>query len=395
MAVMLSCMVCTSHAEYEILVTDTGTNESCLYGINTQGYAAGFTMVNGQSMPWMITPELGQIILPALPAGSTQHGIGYGVDDNYNVGGSYGGYFNATSPFRINNGIGCVWKWNGSVFTPIEFGSRPTTIRSMNNGWFAGQQSPGDTGFTDNAYTYFGFGTGNPSFLNGVNALGDATGYGSPANTTMIPMFVKNNGSGYSVTYAPGPYNWNAYSSGTAINVHDEIVGVNATSGFYWNTSNNAVQFFGNVCYGISDSGTIVGNLNGHAHQWKKVNGIYVGTDLNTLISDTNLVLETAFGINASGRIVGRCFDKKQNAFHGFMLVPATPVGMSLRPDSPGYARLRWQSQANRDYSIRISTDLKHWVTYPGVYESTDSTANVLVPTDEAKLFLRVFDVTP
>src|SRR4051812_9849802 len=98
---------------YEILVTDTGTNESGLYGINSYGYASGFRFTNGVSIPWIVTPELGTLDMPALP-GAFNNGIAFGIDDDFDVAGNYGTYFgNGLNLFHINNGIGCVWHWDG------------------------------------------------------------------------------------------------------------------------------------------------------------------------------------------------------------------------------------------------------------------------------------------
>jgi hypothetical protein len=81
------------------------------------------------------------------------------------------------------------------------------------------------------------------------------------------------------------------------------------------------------------------------------------------------------------------------------MLTPSKSVRSALsKPNSAGEVTLSWPSEADHLYRIKVSYDLKSWITVPELYQAgNEETGSVrFTPAAEDKIFfITVIDLTP
>lgn len=408
LSVLVSCVMAAaslSHAQsqqshYEIVILGDGVHESGAYGINSFGYPCGYQMsASGTPTPTLWSPDAYAWTLTPPAGASSTTGVAYSVNDYFDIGGTYG--FWSGNIYHVGAGTATRWQLNASNdgFDPYSFGQAPSATRGINNrreicGW----QSSQDIGFTANIFTSQGY---NPqwsyTYCNSVNDLGNATG-GTYASGPMLPIFAELVNSTYYTTVAPNVFG-GGVAFGTHINVSNLVVGTTTyLGGFIWNPKTSATTFFGgtSACYGNNDLGTIVGVSNGVACMWVPKNaGGYAFTNLNGLTGNTNIVLETAWAINATGQIVGQCLNLSTGVRSAYMLTAAKPTPRALTLGTDGFATLSWPSVDGHDYVIRTSTNLLTWTTVPGIYVAEGTNSWVTFLPDQKNEFFAVFDLTP
>ncbi len=391
--------------QFELVILDSSTNESGAYGINNHGFVSGYRFENGKATPYIWSPSGGYLSLPQLQDSVTDTGIAYAINDNFEIGGTYGQYSSGANVYRMGAGTAVVWVFDLEVddFVPYHIADPGSMVRDISEvGEVAGQESY--RAFTRDIYnTANGYSsTLQESICFGINDHGNATGYfiSDTFTTTFSPMYIRRESNGsYSRISGASLFGNRPYgvSAGTKINAKNQIVGIGVSGGFYWEPETGSNSFFGSstACYDINNLSSIVGMTNNRACIWKKnPSGSFSATDLNNLITDTNIVLEKAFGINTHGQIAGLCLNRTTGVRRAFMLTPAKGVQLKLTP-SQNELRLCWPSIPDHLYSIRISRDLSEWISLPEYYHAEDLESWVLVPTDEEKMFFQVFDLTP
>ena len=397
--ILLLCLltVAVAHAQsYKLIVLDEiGTEESGAYDVNNYGFVVGYNVVGANTVPYIWSANRGYYAL-STPAGSiSQSGVAYAINDYLEIGGTFG--YAGTSPiFKVaNNGTAAVWTLNSDEtdFLAYNLIADSATCRDINNnGDIAG--TLGYTSIVKNIFTGDGyFSAPLWTFGQSVNDNGDMTGM---VNTT---------GSFYSATFAKkqtnGTYTFthgvDTVSYGMKINNSDQIVGGSYYGGgFLWEPLNGKLIFFGSgtACYSINNNNQIVGITNGHAAMWTLVGTNFVGTDLNRLTGDTNIVLETAMSINEKGQIVGRCLNLQTGVRKAYLLTPAKETPRKLEYHN-GAVVLSWQTTLGHNYIVQSSLDLVNWSDYSDVLSAYSTTFEGNVDSSYHHLFFKVIDVTP
>jgi len=404
--VCIAACLCSlfSHAETYELTILSPTNESCAYGLNSYGFAVGYQMLGGYAVPCIWAPEGSPQILPRLPimyVGCVASA--YAINDSFIIVGT-SDYWNASDVFHLGNRTAGYWYFDRtqpnfvskSMNVPGFVAARGVNSQGSVAGW---NYSAGGGG----VYEYFINDTTTDHTENGraqsrcfgindaSNACGDYVEWVSGG--TASPCFFQLQADGfhsYTVNTAL------VGSCGMSINDQNEIVGYDASQGFYWNPLLAKTVTFGNgtQCYGINDQGVIVGTTNGHACMWTSTTNGYAVRDLNDLISEGDIVLERAFGINTNNQIVGQLLNKVTGIRSGFLFSHLREVKVTLSKTANG-AMLRWNARSGHGYTIKHSRDLVKWDKEPGIYMAVDPWAYVSVPTDEPMMFFQVFDHTP
>lgn len=408
--IAIACFVGIAFGQrYELVVLDDGTNETAAYGINSYGYSSGYVSKNGKLVPCLWSPAGGTYELP-VPNGVTWKGNAFSISDDFIVAGTFS--FGPTTDTWAGDGHGYIWQFNlvTSEFVPSKITSAlGSTARSINNaGLVVGSQ--GYQAFVHNTHMSVKTSlTNDDSCLFAINANGHATGtyYGPSVSggANYYPIFVRSNADGTRTTVAGhlfGGYN----AKGMALNNSNQIVGVSrqlvpygtiVENGLYWEPETGVVASFpnGSRCFGINDAGTIIGDLNGKATYWRKKNGIFASTDLNSVVNETRYTMTHAYGINAKGQIVGQCIDKETGVKKAYILTPTTTSHPRLSKTSASEMTLSWESKIDHVYRIKLSTDLKTWETVPGYYWADNTNSFVYVGANEPQLFIVVLDLTP
>lgn len=414
--------------EYELLLLDSSTNESCAYGINSYGWTCGYKFVDGKATPCLWDPSKVNKNLPALPGSVYSEGVAYAINDSF----ALAGVFSDKSPkfgYYINKlGDGIVWTTNDKlVFEPNAFTQKESIIRDINNnGDIVGIENinggGGAHGFIRNIFT------GRDAYYSYFKHLFSVNEYGSAVGTWLscsppYALFANTNtffayGLGFEKDYA-----------GTGVNSFNEMVGVgehNINSGYYGSFEGFYIDVgdrqpweqilveFGRstACYGINDSSQIVGVTNGHACMWTKnpsnlvsyiknpgwmiiSSNLFSLVDLNRYASNANVVLEKAYCINDKGQIAGQCLNRDTGVRSAFMLTPAKGVPVALNRDTNELV-LNWTATAGHLYAFRTSTNLSDWKSSPDIYDPAGNTnGRVTISPDQEKMFFRVLDLTP
>lgn len=406
---LLACCLygSTAHAQqYELVVLDDTSSSSGAYGINSYGVSTGYKVKDGKLMPYLWLPDGSYLEMPA-PTGlnpSEIHGIGYSITDDFSICGTFA--FTGLTDDGHGSGSAVVWQFDelhGFVATRLP--GNLMSARSMNlNGDIAGITNV-SRALMYNLWTGSSFvPNSNDSTVYGVNALGNGTGSYQVSGATYQPFYLRKGVGGYTVTNGPSMGGYNC--KGMSINTNNQIVGIVRhhgpfasiiLNGFYWEPETGANILFpdNSECYSISEGGLIVGALNGHATMWNKVNGSYVATDLNSLVSNTNTVLTKAYGVNVHGQIVGQCTDVSTGNTHAYLLTPARSARAQIVQSDNNELTLSWDSTVDHIYRIRFSEDLMSWQTIPGMYWADTTNSYVRFTPEGAAGFFTIMDLTP
>lgn len=228
---------------------------------------------------------------------------------------------------------GAIWSSSGT--TDLGADSYATAINA--SGEVAGGNGQAflyENGVTQELGTLNG---GNWSSAYGVNAEGTVVGYGNTAGGA-FRAFVWSASTGLTAIGTLGGNN----SYATAINDQDQIVGHASVAGGYEHAfldANGKLQDLGTLgggnsyAYAINNAGVVVGYSfvagNADTHAFAYFDGQMI--DLNSLLAaNSGWVLETAYGINNQGDIVGTgTFDGQQEAF----LLDPPQFGTSAVPE--------------------------------------------------------------
>lgn len=394
------CGLTVTAQTYELVVLDDGTSESGAYGVNNYGFTCGYKVVNGNPVPYLWSPAKGYLQL-SQPSGSVSGtGIAYSIDDSFDVVGTYG-YF-GTLPYHISSGTGAFWTFDpSSGFLPGKVPDAPVCARDVNNsGDIVGYNSGGtDFGYTWNVFdgtsyqAYWGF-----IMFFSINEAGSVTGC-APGSYPYSPVFVRKETNGSRTVFSGANIGGGIYlpSAGYKVNTNNQVVGTANSQGFYWEPETGSNTLFGGdtCCYSINNSKLIVGTTNGHACMWKPTKTGFSVVDLNSLTGNTNFVLNTAFGVNDKGQIVGQATSVATGVQSAFMLTPSTGVMPTLSKRATNSLVLNWSSIDSHVYAIHTSTDLKTWTTLPDVYLAAGTNAWVTIIADQPKMFFTVSDQTP
>ena len=397
------CMYTLAFANYEFVKLDSqaGT-ESGVYDINEYGYSSGYKFQNGKATPCLWSPS-GDFYPLSSPLGVTlPQGIAYSINDWFEVAGTFGStWSNGLNAYHLGSGAGVVWTFDFDIgdFLPFEITtSESAIVRSINNdGVIAGREY--GYAFTWDVYEETGYDSDNwDSYCFAINDLGNATGMTSEGQGYSATFIEKMSDGSYTVLSGLSKGLSSFASGGIRINNKNQIVGLTANKGFYWEPKTGACTIFADetTCYGINDKGQIVGKNNGRATLWtKSANSSFVEIDLNQFVNDDNIVLERAFGINESGQIVGQYLNKDTGIRNAFMLTPSTEVQASLSKVTDNELKLGWPTVDGSSYRIKVSTDLQAWGDLPNLYVAEGAEGYVFIARDHPKMFFRVLSLTP
>ena len=260
-------------------------------GINDSGQVVGIS--NSQAILWNGTAStiLGGLGGTSIAMGINSSGqvVGYG----YNVGNtvSQAILWNGTTP-TVLNGLGGANSFatginNAGQVAGYSYSSTPTSVFSPLI-W---------SGTTPSALGSLG---GSTSTASAINNLGQSVGSSNGQATIWNSTTPTALGAG------------NAY----AINNSGLVVGSSNSQAIVWNGATTSILgglggSFGSVASGINNLGLVVGvsytaSNAAHGMLWSQQNGVWVGTDLNTLIDPTlGFTIQTASAINSFGQVVG------------------------------------------------------------------------------------------
>jgi probable HAF family extracellular repeat protein len=281
-------------------IGDLGGASSTAYRISDSGVIVGYAQVpNGDTHSFSTTLSTTSGGTVTDWNGSASESQAYGVNS--------AGQITGTS-YIDGQAHGTIWSAGG--ITDLGDGSYATAIN--NSGEAAGGNGQS---FVENKGVITELGTlagGNWSSAYGINAQGTVVGYGNVGGGA-FEAFVWNAGSGLTALGTLG----GSSSYATAINDLGQIVGHSTIADGYDNAfvdSNGVLRDLGTLgggnsyAYDINNAGVIVGYSflagNSVTHAFADVNGQMI--DLNSLLpTNSGWVLNTAYGINDQGDIVG------------------------------------------------------------------------------------------
>jgi probable HAF family extracellular repeat protein len=306
-------------------VGDLGGASSTAYSISNSGVIVGYAQVpNGDTHAFSTTFSTASGGTVTDWNGSASASQAYGVNSAGQIAGT---------SYVDGQAHGTIWSAGG--ITDLGAGSYATAIN--NSGEAAGGNGQA---FVENKGVITELGTlagGNWSSAYGINAEGTVAGYGNVAGGA-FEAFVWSAGSGLTALGTLG----GSSSYAIAINDLGQIVGHSTVADGYDNAfvdSNGVLRDLGTLgggnsyAYDINNAGVIVGysSLAGNTvtHAFAYVNGQMI--DLNSLLpTNSGWVLNTAYGINNQGDIVGTGTHNGQE--QSFVLDPAQ-FGTSSVPE--------------------------------------------------------------
>lgn len=288
-----------------------GTN-SAAFGINDSGQVVGYGFTAGnassQAVLWNGTTPT------ALGGLGGTSSFARGINNLGQIVG-YGSSANGTTVAAL---------WNGT--TPTVLGGLAGVTNSYalgvnNSGQISGygftQTSSGALAFSailwngttptllNNGLPTCQFCAPSAPAANAINNSGQVVGQSNGSNGQALLWSSTNN---------PTYLGW-GYAN--AINNSGQVVGVSNSQATVWNGTTTSILgglggSFGSVAQGINNAGQVVGvsyttgNAAYHGMLWSMQNGVWVATDLNTLIAPTlGFTIQSATAINNQGQVVG------------------------------------------------------------------------------------------